>query len=100
MKKPGIRRDLVVIWRNNMKEIMRIMNFTQADLAEKMDRTRQSFCNMMSNQEFHLTAIQFLCTMQGVNEMIEESDADDGKKRLAMDYWNMINNVYLKNGLH
>lgn len=99
MKKPGIRRDLVVIWRNNMKEIMRIMNFTQADLAKKMDRTRQSICIMMSNQEFHLTAIQFLGTMQGMNEMIEESDADDGKKRLAMDYWNMINDVYLRNGL-
>lgn len=100
MKKPGIRVDLVAIWQRNVRNIFDVMHFTQADLAKKMDRTRTSISNMMSNKEFHLTAIQFLGTMRGIKEMIDESDADERKKKLAMEFWKDINDDYLKNGLH
>jgi len=55
---------------------------------------------MMSNKDFHMTAIQFLGTMQGIKEMIEESDDDERKKKLSMEFWNEINNDYLEKGLH
>ncbi len=100
MKKPGIRTDLVAIWRQNIRNIFDVMHFTQADLATKMDRSRVSISNMMSNKDFHLTAIQFLGTMRGIKEMIDETDANERKKELAMEFWKDIDDEYLKNGLH
>lgn len=100
MIKPGIRIELSQLWRKNVIEIMSIMHFTQADVAEKMGMTRQSISNMLNRPDFHLTAVQLLGTLQGLNEMIAESDADERIKKLAYEFVNEINEDYLRKGLH
>ena len=100
MKKPGIRENLVKLFRKNVDDIFCVMRFTQADLANQLNLSRVSVNKMISNKDHYLSVVQFLGSLQGIKEMIEESDADDRKKRLAMEYWKEIHDNYLEGGLY
>lgn len=99
-KKKGIRVELVELWRRNVRIIFDVMHFTQTDLADKMGRTRTSISTMMTREDLHMTAIQFLGSLRGLEEMIWESDADELSKALALSYLDEIDKDYLEKGLH
>lgn len=100
MIKSGIRIGLSKLWRKNFTEIMGIMHFTQKDIGKKMGVTRQAVSNMLTRADFHLTVVQFLGTVHGIQEMIDESDADERNKKLAHEYLKEINDNFREKGLH
>ena len=100
MIKQGIRIELSKLWRKNVDEIRSIMHFTQNDISEKFGVTRQSISTWLTRPDFHLTAVQFLGSLHGIREMINESEADERNKKLAYEYLEEIESEYEKNGLH
>lgn len=97
--KKGIRLELAMLWRKNVKMIMDLMRFTQKDIASKIECSRPNVSYMLSNDDFHLTGIQFLGTLRCLHEMIEESDINEERKAFARSYWEEIDQDYQDKGL-
>jgi len=98
--KPGIRYDLVVLWRKNVRGILDILGCSQGELAKACGICRSSITLLLTNREHRLTGIQFLGTMHALDRIIETSvDASWQARSLARDLWNQVNNEWKGSGL-
>lgn len=97
-RKKGIRTDLVLMWRIALRNILWELGKRQEDFAKKIGLSRQSLSTMLQRDDLHLTGIQFLGTMRGLEEMIRESDADQIRKNAAWSYWEQVDAFYHKFG--
>ena len=99
-KKPGIRTDLVKLWRTNVADILQILHYTQADLAEAIGLSRQSVSKLFNDSEYRMTAVQFLGSIYGIEELINESDRDERFKTIALSLLDDLDKEYKQHGLH
>jgi hypothetical protein len=96
--KNGIQKDLVVLWRMTVRNILYALEKRQQDLADICGLSRQSLATMLCRDDFHLTGIQFLGTMRALEELIRDCDADRERKRCARTYYDKLQECYAKTG--
>lgn len=75
-----VRKDLVALWRTNVRAILETLGIRQIDLASKLGVTRQSLSTMLNRKDYCLTRIQYLATMHVLkmmlSEMVDAMDSD------------------------
>lgn len=99
-KKPGIRIDLVKMWRTNVADILSILHYTRADLAKALGTSRQTVSNIFNNPDYYMTAVQFLGSIYGLRELIDQSDRDERLKNVATSLLHDLDWEYLNHGFH
>lgn len=96
----SVRKDLVILWRKNVREILRVNQITMECLAEKIGISRQALSAALNRKDYVLSGPIFLGSLFVLNDMLAREYYDTLYIAPSRRLYNEITHEYRESGMY